>query len=561
MTKRKNSFCSGGLVVALIIFVGIGYTKAANVIENIEQTKSQILSFIEAGKLAEADAITAGIMDLPDSIDKGQAIQQIAGVYQKAGQFDRSIKLCDYVLKNWPREGFAVWAEMTLTLSQLGKGDTTTAKKTIERITNDYANDVNLPRVLFIIADSYAEKKMDTEAWKIRESIVDKSPESIYGAGMKALSLVNQKGYSIAQRRLNSLIADFNGNPDLPEMVFRIGQEFCWKRRYSEAKDAFDRMNDLPNNAFTQKARLWSATANTCALIRQSKDEEATASISKLIKDFEAEAGLAEAVYRIGQEFEWSKGELAASAANYNASANIHRQLLQQFSKTPYGKQSYWDYKRLGHRINILTLIEKDDAAGAEAAIEGMAADLAGRPELAGEIHWIEMWSNDHQKYEIVKKLDERLIRDFPNTNESAQAFWRIAGTIIEADEQAGKTIDDTIGQIRTRFTDNSNRLAVLISGGKVYQEKAAKENNTAYLEKAIRLFQEASQITSSPDIYMQLAACYQGLGKFAEAINCYEEVTKKWPNSPLVTECLMSIEKCNIKIKSASTDKSGEGK
>jgi tetratricopeptide (TPR) repeat protein len=561
MFKRKISSYLACFAFVLIISFNVGYGQAAD----IDSLKSQIIPLIQSGKISEADSITAVIMDLPDSNDKGHALQEIASAYQQAKEYDKTIKICDYVLKNWPKENFAIWSKMSLFFSQLGKGDINAANETTKSIVNEYTNNPYYVWVLSIVADGYCERRMDDKAQEIRDIVIDKSPESIWGKETEILSLINQRGYSIAKRRINSLITDFNGNPDLPQIVFRIGQEYCWKRIYSEAKTVFDRLiTDIPDNSFTQKARLWSATANVCSpLVRQGKDEEATAAISKLINDFEMESGLPEAVYRIGQEFEWSKGEVAGAggAANYNVSANIHRQLLQQFSKTPYGKQSYWDYKRLGHRINILTLIEKDDLTGAESAINEMAADLAGRPELAGEIQWIEMWSYDYQKYDLVNKLDERLIKDFHNTNESAHAFWRIARTIIDANEQANTTIDETIGYIKERFTNTSNRLAVLIEVAKNYQQKAEDENNTAYLGKAIRLYQEASQIVSSPDFYIQLGVCFQKLGKYTEAIDSYQAVINKWPNSPQVTQCLMSIEQCNIQVKSASAEKQGEGK
>jgi tetratricopeptide (TPR) repeat protein len=132
---------------------------------------------------------------------------------------------------------------------------------------------------------------------------------------------------------------------------------------------------------------------------------------------------------------------------------------------------------------------------------------------------------------------------------------------IIDANEQAGKTIDETIGYIKERFTNTSNRLAVLIEVAKNYQQKAKDENNSAYLGKAIRLYQEASQIVSSPDFYIQLGVCFQKLGKYTEAIDSYQAVINKWPNSPQVTQCLMSIEQCNIQVKSASAERQGEGK
>jgi tetratricopeptide (TPR) repeat protein len=134
MTKIKISPCPVCFVVLFIISAGISFGQPTD----IDSAKMQIISLIEAGKLTEADAATTGIMDLPDSNDKGHALQEIASAYQQAKEYDKTIKICDYVLKNWPKENFAIWSKMSLFFSQLGKGDINAANETTKSIVNEY---------------------------------------------------------------------------------------------------------------------------------------------------------------------------------------------------------------------------------------------------------------------------------------------------------------------------------------------------------------------------------------------------------------------------------------
>jgi tetratricopeptide (TPR) repeat protein len=404
MFKRNFSSYLACFAFALIVSVNIGYGQPSD----IASEKVKIISLIESGKLAEADAATAGIIDLPDSNDKGQALQEIAGAYQQSGQFDKAIELCDYILKNWSKENFTIWAKMSLVLSQLGKSDINAANETTNSIVNECTNNPYFVWVLSIVSDGYCERRMNDNAYELRQIGIRKSPESIWGREMEILVLLNQGAYSISQKRLNSLTEDLNENSNLSEVVFRVGQEFCWKRKYSDAKGVFDRIQNLSDSSFKQKAKLWSVAANICALIRQNKDEEAASALSAMIKEFEKEGMLPEVVYRTAQEFEWTKGEVAAMSNQYNKSLSIYQQVLQSFSGSKYAKMSQDDCIRLKYRIDILSAIEKDAETEANAAIDKMSAEYAGRPELEGELYWFEGWCKDHQKLTMADSINKR---------------------------------------------------------------------------------------------------------------------------------------------------------
>jgi hypothetical protein len=242
MAKRIILISSFPLLVAIaiiaIVLAGVGQGQPASRPADIEQSKSQIIALVETGKLDDANAGVDKIMVLPASRDKGAALQQIAGTYQNAGQADKAIAISSYVLKNWPKESFAVWAGMSMAISQVDKGNTADAEATTSRMIADYADNTDLPVTLSVIADTYSWRKKFDKSGKLYAVIADKFPNSIVAAkarlaiaGVNALAFIEDKNYSLAQQQVDSMIADFNNQPDLPPMLFRIGQEFTWQHR------------------------------------------------------------------------------------------------------------------------------------------------------------------------------------------------------------------------------------------------------------------------------------------------------------------------------------------
>jgi tetratricopeptide (TPR) repeat protein len=536
-----------------------------------EQAKGQIVSFIEAGKLAEADAaVDKLIADLPASLSKGQAIQQIAGAYQNAQQFDKAIKLSDYVLKNWPKGDFAVWAGMTVALSQTAKGDITAAEGTTERIISDYAGDTGLPAVLSIMADNYSWRKMYDRAERLYGVIKDKYPDSSWAtkarlglANARILALIEGGSYSPAAERLDLMVADFNETEGLPQMLLYIGQQFAWRGQFDKSKDVFDRLTEkFASSSFTQQARLWSARVNICALIERGKDEQALSGIDKMISDFKDDAGLPDALYRVSKEFEWVKGKaVAEGATRFDAPKGVYQRIAKEFGQTSYGQQAEWDQKRLAHRIKIFKLMDEADAKGVDAAIEQMAADFAGRPDIiASELCWI---AHEYEKYpdkpEKASATWERAAVEFPESSEAKEAVSSAVRMAIEAEEKTGAkgAADDVVGRLRERLRGTPRFASLLYSAGEAYRVqaeiyerlKADPVRAKTCIEKAAELYSEVIRLSGESDpalqAYSRLGRCYQKLQRFSDALNLYKKIRGTWPGSQFEPNCLDGIGIC----------------
>jgi tetratricopeptide (TPR) repeat protein len=558
MAKRIILISSFPLLVAIaiiaIVLAGIGHGQPGYTPADIEQAKSQVVSLINEGKLDDANSAVDKILVLPASRDKGAALQQIAGTYQNAGQADKAITISDYVLKNWPKENFAVWAGMSMAISQVDKGNIADAEATTSRMIADYADNTDLPVTLSVVADTYSWRKKFDKSGKLYAVIADKFPNSAVAAkariaivGVNALAFIDDKNYSLAQQQVDLMLADFNNQPDLPAMLFRIGQEFSWRHQYAEAKDAFDHTaNKSSDTSLSQQAKLWSARANVCSLIGKVRDTEVVASIDKLMSDFAGDAGLADAVYWISKEYEWKKGTSINRAGWYDTPNSVYQKLMQQFSDTPYGQQAEWDQKRLAHRMKIFKLMQEPNQSATDAAIETMVADLKSRPELAGELYWIACGYEEHpDKMPQAEQIYARIVKDCTGTDEADRAALDIQRRTIcdlfdACDANAAKALLDKFvadfGQNPYSGTCLGRAVRGFYIASAEFRVKKQPEKAKQYCEIAANIWQRLPKDTLQKGIettylYFYVAINYHELGRWADAIDNYQKVLDDYPD------------------------------
>jgi tetratricopeptide (TPR) repeat protein len=570
MAKRIILISSFPLLVALaiiaLVLAGVGRGQLTATPADIEQAKSQIISLVETGKLDDANAAVDKIMALPASRDKGAALQQIAGTYQDAGQADRAIAISDYVLKNWPKESFAVWAGMSMAISQVDKGNTADADATTSQMIADYADNADLPAALCVVADTYSWRKKFDKSEKLYSVIMDKFPNSAVAAkarlavvGVNALAFIEDKNYSQAKGQVDLMITDFNNQSDLPPMLFRIGQEFSWRHRYVEAKDIFDYAADKSSDtSLSQQAKLWSARSNVCSLIGHSNDTEVVASIDKLMSDFTGDAGLADAVYWISKEYEWKKGTVDDRTGWYDAPNSAYQRLMSQFSNTSYGQAAEWDQKRLTHRMNIFKLLGSTDQNGIETAIDKMVAELNGRPEIAGELYWIACnYDEQPDKGPQAKQMYERIIREYPTTSEANKAVLDIRrlaiwDTLNSGDATMAQALMDKFiadfnqhpyaGDCLGRTADKNYLLA--LESNKQEQKQQAKDY-FARAESVWNRIISANLPINLGKVYYFAAVCRQKHGDWDGAITYCQKVVNEYPDFEYVCGAQAAIGWC----------------
>lgn len=424
----------------------------------------------------------------------------------------------------------------------------------VDKLIADYNDNARLASTLVGQAGQYAWDRKYDIARRLYGAVIDNHPNNPFTtrarlglARLNVLTLIEEKKYLLAQQEVESMAVDFNNESELPVALFHIGKEFTWQHRYSEAKGTFAQIIDKPlDDSFSREIRLWSARANVCSFIGKYPDTEIVAAIDKLMTDFAGDAGLAEAVYWIGKEYEWKKGTTINRIGWYDTPNSVYQKLMQEFGDTPYGEEAQWDQKRLAHRMEIFKLISGPNQAATDAAVEAMATDFKGRPELASELYWVACGYEEHpDKLQQAKEMYERVVKDCPGTDEADRAALDVRRRILcdvldSGDVNSAYTL---LAQFIADFNQNyyaGDCLGRVVIGcyKRAVELRGQKQTDkeTLYHEVAANIWEQIQkdnlQITSDlAYLYFYVAINYHEMGRWADAVNNYQKVLDDWPD------------------------------
>ncbi len=390
-------------------------------------------------------------------------------------------------------------------------------------------------------------------------------PAQIESARQNVITLIESGRYKSAQEQLDLLVADFNEEPGLAQVLFAAGERFYWARRYAETKDTFGLLKKrFSCSTFAQQAGLWLARVDACTLIQQGKDAEAIETIDKMMTDYAGDAGLAEAAYWISKEFEWAKGNAEDRATRYEIPTALYQRISRQFAGSPRAAEAELDHKRLTHRTKIFTLMGDGDQNAVDNAIEVMEADFKDRPDIILEqLYWT------GREYELypdginrAKFFYERIAVEFPNIPDEADAATKDAvRAAIEIEQRTNKKgeVQETIARLQHRLQGTPRLAPALYWMGLAYQEWAGKlqtsqsSDTTEYLDKAIELYRETRGLTSDSALtaatYYAEGDCYTALGQYRLAIQSYKTAVELQPDYKNACICHLRIAACYEKL------------
>lgn len=207
------------------------------------------------GNNAEADsAVERLVTDFSDRADVAMAVLCIADAYLTLGEYEKAAELYRYISETWPDSEVAIDSQAGLAGASIALGDYSAAQTHIEKLFTDFSGDKRLASALKLVADSYLDVGDYQKANSLYISALDKGlgdEDAMWaqmGVAVSNIALSNEPNVENPNTvaAIDSIIADFNDHPDLPEAVFQIGEEYYnWafgyenKGRGAEAEENF----------------------------------------------------------------------------------------------------------------------------------------------------------------------------------------------------------------------------------------------------------------------------------------------------------------------------------
>jgi outer membrane protein assembly factor BamD (BamD/ComL family) len=228
--------------------------------------------------------------------------------------------------------------------------------------------------VVYWFGKEFEAAKKYERAKSIYQQVVWRYPESSHAAKallaaskMDVLSLIESGADTAAQAALDTLIADFNDHPDLPDAVFVVGEQYYNEafryenqRLEAEAKENFRKaiaiweriITELPPNAlYTAQAHNFSAICYR----RMGEYEKAIEYFQKIVHDYPDYDYASYAQFVVGRIYVTLKkvGRMSNDEANPKI-VQAYENILQKYPDSKWVKpaKNYleWTRKKASHK-------------------------------------------------------------------------------------------------------------------------------------------------------------------------------------------------------------------
>ena len=276
-------------------------------------------------------------------------------IYQLADKYDRDDKasqLYQYAIAidNCSTEEAAIWAQAAMIRSYHALGDDAAAEAAVDKLLANFSDNPLIARVVWEVGRYYHELEKYDKASQLYQYVIDNWSKTEHAMWAKAdmaklnILLGNEAAVEAA---LDSLIADFNDHPDLPEVVFVIGEQYYNEARYikgdpnlpeAEAKEHFQKtltiwnriIMELPQSNPTVTANAYYFSARC---YRQLGEYENAIEYYQIVVDNWPDYQYAwGALFKVGRIYEKMKKSRLISKSQADAEIKAaYEQLLEEY--------------------------------------------------------------------------------------------------------------------------------------------------------------------------------------------------------------------------------------
>jgi TolA-binding protein len=465
------------------------------------------------------------------------------------------------IARDYPGSDYALTAHKNLVISYITAKRDNEAQQALDKLAADFAGHSGLPEALYEIAKRYEQSKEYEKAGQLYQQIVQKYPNSssadkarIAGSRIGVLFYIELKKDDAADAALNSLIADFNDNPELPESIYDIARRYERAKKYEKAKGLYQQIvQQEPESSAAGRAKLAVKRADVMLLIESGEPNAVQTAIDGLIADYAGHQDLALSLYDIANKgYEREK--------KYQQAKDVYQRIMQLCPDSPEAGGAPLNIAK----VQIFGLIEAGEYDEATGAIDRLIVDFSGHSGLPAIVYSIARAYERAGKYELAKKIYQQIAQQYQETSHADLSLLNVAKSqaLIYLDAGDHDKALVAVDRLIADFNNHPHSCWAVSWIAARYYEKSRQlrlegldTEAKDHLIKAITIWkkaiQELPESTTTPAAYHLAGVCYQELGEYEKAIEYFEDTVNKWPTYKdashaqyLVARCYEELEK-----------------
>jgi tetratricopeptide (TPR) repeat protein len=249
---------------------------------------------------AAVDKLLANFNDSPLI---ARAVWDTGQYYRDLKKYEMASKLYRHVIKTWPKDEHALWAQADLIKSCLAQGDDTAAEAAVDKLLVNFNDSPLIARAVWDTGQYYRDLKKYEEADRLYKHVVETWPKAEHALWAQAdliksyLALADDRNTEAA---VNKLIADFTWSKHIARAIHDTAWEYRKLGNYGKANELDQYVIDhWPQDVQVMWAKMDMAKTNI-ALGNYTSVEK---TINVLIADFNDHPEMPLAIFMLGEEY------------------------------------------------------------------------------------------------------------------------------------------------------------------------------------------------------------------------------------------------------------------
>jgi len=521
----------------------------------LEQAKSNIISLIQQGNYAEAQAQTQILLsDFSEHEDIAKTVWQIAKKYDELKEYDRAFELNQYNIEHFSNDANAVLSQVEIVKFHFRNEDDAAIDASVDNFLTAFSGKPALPKGIYHIARRYDEFKRYDKAIELHQYNVEHFPGDIHSLWSQVEIIylhLRNKDDAAVDTAVNNLLTVFSEQPTLAREIYHMAKKFNELERYDKAIQLNQHnVEHFPDDIHA----MWSQVEIVFHYIREADYDAIDTAFNKILSKFSGQPTLTNEIYHIARRCDKFK--------RYDKAIELDQYNVEHF---PDNIHAMWSQVEI-----VFHHIREADYAAADTAFNKLLTKFSQQPSLPKEIYLIADRFSEAGNRERAVELYQSLINRGATSSDINLRQYAVLSYFALGNNEVGQL---QLDKLIVDFNDNENLPHVLSHEiaeqfyNKAFQLEGKGLDGPAkdYFQRAVDMWEQVGashpEQTNTADGYSWAGHCYRYLGKYEKAIACYSNLAEKFPWHDLAWNALFLVGQCYEDMQQAGAIEESEAK
>lgn len=315
-----------------------------------------------------------------------------------------SLKLCDYVLSNFPEDERALLVDCDRARSLFWMGNIDTAAQYANTLLGKYKTNPKGVAEIHKLGLVFRQKKAYNHAIRLYENLLQEFPDHDLAAWIqhgKIVCYLLMNDVTKAKTEVETLFAKYKHSTDFIKHAYELGWAFRNKKEYDVERSIYDRLLQQ----FPQHERAVRILRSKAAMYLVMGDlTQSQACLDELFASYSGHPDFVFYLHDLGKEFRRLK--------QYDVERSIYDRLLQKF---PQHERAVWVL-----RSKAAAYLEQDKSEQASVCADQLFSIYSNHLNFVKHLQELAWKFNGKKKYAKALEIYNRLLTRFPNHERAA---------------------------------------------------------------------------------------------------------------------------------------------